>query len=166
MWVFTVIHKENCILFTHGAPRSSKELVETCLCISDRSGIWGEGKTGVPREKPRGARERTNNKLNSHMASPPGFEPGPRWWEASALTTVPPSTIIHSKKESFIVVPFVFFLATPRKDSAGANPRARAGISSQQIDEKNWQTGIRCHFKADDLRTGNECPLSVSCTDY
>ena len=58
------------------------------------------------------------------------------------------------------------FLATPRKDSAGANPRARAGISSQQIDEKNWQTGIRCHFKADDLRTGNECPLSVSCTDY
>ena len=43
------------------------------------------------------------------MASPSGFEPGPHWWEASALTTVPPLTIIHSKKESFIVVPFVFF---------------------------------------------------------
>ena len=41
------------------------------------------------------------------MGSPPGFEPGPHWWEASALTTVPPLTIIHSKKESFIVVPFV-----------------------------------------------------------
>ena len=27
-------------------------------------GFWGEGKTGVPREKPLGARERTNNKLN------------------------------------------------------------------------------------------------------
>ena len=25
-----------------------------------------EGKTGVPREKPLGARERTSNKLNSH----------------------------------------------------------------------------------------------------
>ena len=24
------------------------------------------------------------------MASTPGFEPGPHWWEASALTTVPP----------------------------------------------------------------------------
>ena len=24
------------------------------------------------------------------MASKPGFEPGPHWWEASALTTVPP----------------------------------------------------------------------------
>ena len=42
------------------------------------------------------------------MASTPGFEPGPHWWEASALTTVP-LLIIHSKKESFIVVPFVFF---------------------------------------------------------
>jgi len=27
-------------------------------------GFWGEGKTRVPGEKPLGARERTNNKLN------------------------------------------------------------------------------------------------------
>ena len=47
------------------------------------------GKTGVPGEKPLGARERTNNKLDPHMASIPGFEPGPHWWEASALTTAP-----------------------------------------------------------------------------
>ena len=36
--------------------------------------FWGEGKTGVPGEKPLGARERTNNKLNPHMASTPGVE--------------------------------------------------------------------------------------------
>ena len=24
------------------------------------------------------------------MGSTPGFEPGPHWWEASALTTAPP----------------------------------------------------------------------------
>ena len=53
-------------------------------------GFSGEGKTGVPGEKPLGARERTNNKLNPHMASTPGFEPGPHWWEASALMTAPP----------------------------------------------------------------------------
>ena len=52
-------------------------------------GFWGEGKTGVPGEKPLGAKERTNNKLNPHMASTPGFEPGPHWWEDSALTTAP-----------------------------------------------------------------------------
>ena len=51
-------------------------------------GFWGEGKTGVPGEKPLGARERTNNKLNPHMASTPGVESGPHWWEARALTTV------------------------------------------------------------------------------
>ena len=32
-------------------------------------GFCGEGKTGVPREKPLGAEKRTNNKLNPHMTS-------------------------------------------------------------------------------------------------
>ena len=53
-------------------------------------GFYGEGKTGVPGEKPLGTKAKTNNKLNPHMASMPGFEPGPHWWEASALTTEPP----------------------------------------------------------------------------
>ena len=48
------------------------------------------GKPEYPEKKPLGAKERTNNKLNPHMASTPGFEPGPHWWEASALTTAPP----------------------------------------------------------------------------
>jgi len=37
--------------------------------------VKGEGKTGVPGEKPLGAREKTNNKLNPHVAWTPGFEP-------------------------------------------------------------------------------------------
>ena len=45
------------------------------------------GKTGVPGEKPLGAKERTNKKLNPHKASTPGFDPGPHWWKESALTT-------------------------------------------------------------------------------
>ena len=52
-------------------------------------GFWGEGKTGVPGEKPLGAKTRTNNKLNPHMSPGPGVEPGPHWWEASALTIAP-----------------------------------------------------------------------------
>ena len=39
------------------------------------AGFWGEGKTEVPGEKPRGAKERTNNKLNPHMPSTPGYFP-------------------------------------------------------------------------------------------
>ena len=39
-----------------------------------------------------GREETTNNKLNPHMASTPGFEPRPHWWEASALTTAPSLT--------------------------------------------------------------------------
>ena len=50
----------------------------------------GEGKAGVPGEKPLRVRERTNNKLNPHMASTLGVERGPHWWEVSALTTAPP----------------------------------------------------------------------------
>ena len=60
----------------------------------DQIGIWkcwflGGGKTGEPGEKPLGAREKTNNKLNPHMTPGPEIEPGIQWWEASALTTAP-----------------------------------------------------------------------------
>ena len=53
------------------------------------AGFRGERKTRVPGEKPLGTKERTNTKLNPHLALTPGFECGPHWWEASALTTVP-----------------------------------------------------------------------------
>ena len=52
-------------------------------------GFCGEGKTGVPGEKPLGAEKRTNNKLNRHMTSRPQIEPGLHWWKASAFTTAP-----------------------------------------------------------------------------
>ena len=64
------------------------------------------GKTRVLGEQPLLARERTNNKHNPHMASMPGFEPGPHWWEASALTNaplllplIPLSGIVHKEKK-------------------------------------------------------------------
>ena len=37
----------------------------------------------MPGEKPQ------TNKLNPHMTPDLGIEPGPHWWEASALTTAP-----------------------------------------------------------------------------
>ena len=48
------------------------------------------GENRSTRKKSLSEWERTINKLNQHMASTPGFEPGPHWWEASALTTAPP----------------------------------------------------------------------------
>jgi len=59
------------------------------LVFEERGWGWGGVETGVSGEKPLGARERTNNKLNPHMASTPGFEPGLYWWKSSALTTTP-----------------------------------------------------------------------------
>ena len=52
--------------------------------------FWREVKTGVPGKKPHGAKERTKNKLNPHMASTTGLERGLHWWDATSLTTVPP----------------------------------------------------------------------------
>ena len=54
--------------------------------MSVRSQIEEEGKTGQPGENPG---ERTNNKLNSHMAYVRA-RARPHWWEESALTTAPP----------------------------------------------------------------------------
>ena len=46
------------------------------------------GKPEDPEKNPR-SREENQYKLNPLMASGPGIEPGPHWWEASALTTAP-----------------------------------------------------------------------------
>ena len=96
-YISSYLKNWNCSLFTHGILRSSEELkklVEMCPCVPDGIGIWKcwflkRGETGVPGGKPLGARERTNNKLNPHMTSTPGFEPRSHWWEANALTTAP-----------------------------------------------------------------------------
>ena len=52
-------------------------------------GAWGEGKTRWTGQKPLRVKERTNNKLNPHMGSTPGFGPRPHYWKASAFTTAP-----------------------------------------------------------------------------
>jgi len=41
------------------------------------------------KKKPLGARTRTTNKRNRRLTPSLGIEPGPHWWEASALTTAP-----------------------------------------------------------------------------
>ena len=69
-------------------------------------GFWGEGKTGVPGEKPLGAEKRTNNKLNPHMTSSPGIEPEPHWWEASALTTAPSLPLLRPNSDHHLTSPY------------------------------------------------------------
>ena len=81
-WVMISI--KNCNFFAHGALRE-------CVCALQielefgNVGFQGEGKTWVPGEKPLRVWERTNKKLNPHMASTWGFELGAHWWEARAL---------------------------------------------------------------------------------
>ena len=51
--------------------------------------FYGGRKTGEPGEKPsEQGREPTTN--STHIWYRAGIEPGPHWWEASALTTAPP----------------------------------------------------------------------------
>ena len=67
----------------------------------------------MPGKKPLGAKERTNNKLNPHMASTPVFDLGPHWWEASALTTAPSLAHLLSAIRSAHVLPP--FILSPKK---------------------------------------------------
>ena len=48
------------------------------------------------RRKTLGAGTGTKNKLNPHVTPGPGIEPGPQWWEASALTTSFPHPVSTS----------------------------------------------------------------------
>ena len=63
-----------------------------CPCISDQIefGSLGEGKTGEPREKPLGGREKTKKTQPTYRHLMLGFEPRPHWWEAAVFTTTPP----------------------------------------------------------------------------
>ena len=97
-------------------------------------GFWGEGKTGVPGEKPLRAKERTDYKLNPHMALAPGFEPGPHWWEASALTTAPPlhhpcSSVFYM--DYFIVQPDPCVTTSCKRPSPISNYRSETPNISQ-----------------------------------
>ena len=64
--------------------------LEACGAVWEKMnvGFWGEGKTGVPGEKPLRAGKRTN-KFSPHETPDLRIEPGSHWWEASALTTTP-----------------------------------------------------------------------------
>ena len=78
--------------FSVAPPQSGYSSIEIWIELDfGNVGFRGEGKTGVPGEKPPGAEKRTNcnNKLNPHIASSPRNDPEPNQCEASALTTEP-----------------------------------------------------------------------------
>ena len=108
-----------CILICLRTERLGDPFLRPCLSVSERSKsnwnlevfcFYGEGKTGVPGEKPLEARERTNSKLNPHMASTPGFKPGSHWLEASVLTTVAPFALLKAISLELLIFLIIFLL--------------------------------------------------------
>ena len=51
--------------------------------------VFAEGGKPENQEKNPRSREENQHEFNPLMVSGPGNEPGPNWWEASALTTAP-----------------------------------------------------------------------------
>jgi len=87
--------KSSCLSsITRGVVAQSSEPETHVLCIRAfrvklefrSAGFWGEGKTRVPGGKPLGAEKEATTNL-AHIWSKLRIEPGPHWWEASALTT-------------------------------------------------------------------------------
>ena len=70
-----------------------------------------------------GAGTRTNNKLNPHMMPRSGIEPGPQWWEASALTTAP-SLLPHMFRLFSRLLPKTMFMepTRPKAKKLGTQP--------------------------------------------
>ena len=80
--------------------KSAQELVQHVSVHSDSN--WNLAvlvfeERGKPEYPEKNLSEQGENqqhmKLNPHMTPGPGIEPGPHWWEASALTTVPPLVV-------------------------------------------------------------------------
>ena len=64
--------------------------------------VFGTGGKPENLEKNPRSREENQHKLNPLIASVPGIEPGPHWWEASALTTTPPLLLSGSMSNTKI----------------------------------------------------------------
>ena len=85
--------KCECNLFTHEAPKSLRARFSVSLRSRSNRNlevlVFGErGKLEYPEKNlSEQGREPTTN--SAHI-SKPGFDPGPHWWESSALTTAPP----------------------------------------------------------------------------
>ena len=60
--------------------------------------VFAEGGKPENSEKNPRSREENQHKLNPVMASGPGIEPGPHWWEASAFTTAP--SLLHGQSKT------------------------------------------------------------------
>ena len=81
------------------------------------------GKPENPEKNPR-SKERAIYKLHPHMTPGKGVEPGPHWWEASALTTAPS--------------------LLPHVSSLGASPSSRCLLNScNKTYDKLHQNGVQ-----------------------
>ena len=106
---------------------------------SNQIKFWflGEGKSGVPREKPLGA-ERRINKLSPLMTPSPGIEPRPHWWKASALTTAPTVLpTLFAIRVIKMIVPHV----VPN------NPRHKKGKKIQENKHKHTAVLLSMDFR-------------------
>ena len=91
-----IVKMQKCYLFTHGAPRSSQELVQNMSMHSGielkfgNVGILRSGKNRSTRRKTSQSRvENQQQLLNTHMTPGPGIETRAHWWEVSNFTTAP-----------------------------------------------------------------------------
>ena len=78
--------------------------------------------------------KRTNSKLNPHVTSSPGIEPGPHWWKASAFITAP------------TLLPPVLVLMPGRLDFSGGWWCALFRITLWQRNLEGEYCILRCVF--------------------
>ena len=105
------------------------------------------GENHSTRRKTSRSKERTNNKLNPHMTLGPRIEPGPHWWDASALTITPPLLpCIYLRKGEFSLLDAQKVISyVPTKCSLVMSVRLSRTQSRNVIDEKWYSIFLPCN---------------------
>ena len=86
----------------------------------------------------------TNNKLNPHMTPSPVIEPGPHWWEASALTTAP-SLLPEGNEGNEGKVPCLIIGRNDRQVAKGHKLVARI-VVGRYLKDVNYFSGVNTIF--------------------
>ena len=106
--------------------------------------FWGEGKTGVPGEKPLGARERTNNKLNPHVV-----DAGIWTWAtlvAGECSHHCATLALRSLALDFYMASFVFLYCTKKKEFCKVHNNQPLCLHTLSVGEINSFLSHVFHF--------------------
>ena len=151
VWVRKNKCKCNCNLFTHEAPKSSRNSFKGVRTFQvelefGKVGFYGGRKTEEwPEKNPRSKDENQHQTQPMHMTPSPGIEPGPHWWEAQVLSPLLPLILWMGPPLGPRAPIYFTLLICLRSSAKEVSAARRRGLGPCEVPQNNdsWPSYIQ-----------------------